>query len=167
MAETHIRGAGPLVIRKYPDAVLRKTCSEIKDITDHEKELFDKMLFTMKRFFGIGLAAPQIGISKKLIVVEVEDRTLKLANPKIELAEGAGRMEEGCLSVPDLTVEVERPFKVVVVGLNERGKEVRVNAEGLMARVLQHEIDHLRGKLIIDHAGILKKIGYGIRHKRQ
>ena len=141
----------PLAIQKYPNSVLRQKCIPVSKVTSKEKELFEKMLFTMKHFCGIGLAAPQIGISKKLIVAEVEDRIVKLANPEIVDIRGSDNIAEGCLSVPDVTVDIERPNVVVVKGLNEKGKIVEVKANGLLARVLQHEIDHLKGKLITDY----------------
>ncbi|MBN1353201.1 MAG: peptide deformylase [Candidatus Omnitrophica bacterium] len=141
----------PLVIKKYPDEFLRKNCSDIGEITHKEKELFEKMLFTMKHFCGIGLAAPQIGISRKMIVAEVQERIIKLANPEVIDERGSGNMTEGCLSVPDVTVDIERPDRIVVRGLSEKGKIVEIKATGLLARVVQHEIDHLGGKLIIDY----------------
>jgi len=138
------------MIKRYPDKVLRKNCFSIKKITDKEKELFGKMLFIMKHFCGIGLAAPQIGISKKLIVADVEDKIIKLANPQIIDIRGSDNMSEGCLSVPDVTVDINRPNRVVVEGLNEKGEIVEVNTNGLLARVLQHEIDHLNPNFAIE-----------------
>jgi len=140
----------PLAIKKYPDKILRRSCIHVKKITEEEKELLEHMCFTMKYFCGIGLAAPQIGISKRLIVAEVEERTIKLANPEIIDIRGSDNMPEGCLSVPDITVDIKRPDRIIVEGLNEKGQTVEVKANGLLARVLQHEIDHLKGKLIID-----------------
>ena len=148
----------PLNIKKYPDKVLRKNCSNVEEITDKEKELFEKMLFTMRHFCGIGLAAPQIGISKKLIVAKVDDRIIKLANPEIVDVRGSDNMTEGCLSVPDIAVAIKRPTDIIVKGLNEKGKTVEIKAKGLLARVLQHEVDHLKGKLIIDYMNILTRI---------
>jgi len=141
----------PLEIRKYPDKVLRENSIDIEEITDKETELFEKMLFTMKRFIGIGLAAPQIGINKKLIVAEVEERTIKLANPEIVKFNGTDQMTEGCLSVPNFSAGIERSYEIIVKGLNEKGEAIYIETEGLLARVLQHEIDHLHGKLIIDY----------------
>ena len=148
----------PLNIKKYPDKVLRKNCSNVEEITDKEKELFEKMLFTMRYFCGIGLAAPQIGISKKLIVAEVENITIKLANPEIVDVRGSDNMTEGCLSVPDITVDIKRPTDIIVKGLNEKGQTVEIKTKGLLARVIQHEVDHLKGKLIVDYMNILKRL---------
>lgn len=155
-----VNNMGPLGIRKYPDKVLRKNCSSIEEITDKERELFEKMLFTIKHFCGIGLAAPQIGISKKLIIAEVEERTIKLANPQIIDIRGFDNMAEGCLSVPDITVDIKRPNEIIVEGLNEKGQTVEIKAKGLLARVIQHEIDHLRGKLIIDYMSVFEKLKF-------
>ena len=148
----------PLNIKKYPDKVLRKNCSNVEEITDKEKELFEKMLFTMRHFCGIGLAAPQIGISKKLIVAEVENITIKLANPEIVDVRGSDNMTEGCLSVPDIAVAIKRPTDIIVKGLNEKGQTVEIKTKGLLARVIQHEVDHLKGKLIVDYMNILKRL---------
>jgi len=147
----------PLEIKKYPDSVLRKKALEIKEITDKEVKLFEEMLFTMRHFAGIGLAAPQIGISENLIVVDIGEGPIKLANPVVLNVKGSSKMEEGCLSIPGVGVVIDRPGKIIISGLNEKGKVVELEAEGLLARVLQHEIDHLRGKLIIDYMGLLDK----------
>ena len=141
----------PLVIKTHPDKILREKCTQVEKITNKEKKLFDKMVSTMKYFYGIGLAAPQIGISKRLIVACVEERTIKLANPEIIDISGSDNVVEGCLSIPDITVDIKRPFEVVVKGLNEKGENMEIKVKGLLARVLQHEIDHLKGRLIIDY----------------
>ena len=141
----------PLAIQKYPNSILRQKCSSVSKVTGKEKELFEKMLFTMKHFCGIGLAAPQIGIAKKMIVAEVDNRVIKLANPQIVDIRGFDNMAEGCLSVPGVTVDIERPDEAIVQGLDQKGKTVEIRMKGLLARVVQHEIDHLKGKLIIDY----------------
>jgi len=140
-----------LAIQKYPDNILRQNYVPVHEVASKEKELFEKMFFTMKHFCGIGLAAPQIGISKKLIVAEVDSRIIKLANPRIVGIRGSDSMTEGCLSIPDVAIDIQRPNEVIVQGLDERGKIVEIRMEGLLARVVQHEIDHLQGKLIIDY----------------
>lgn len=156
----------PSSITKYPDKILRESCAWVDEVTDKEKELFKNMLFTMRYFSGIGLAAPQIGISKRLIVAEVEEKVIRLANPEIIEARGSGSMEEGCLSVPDTIVEIKRPYEVVIKGLNENGDEVEIKAEGLLARVLQHEIDHLDGRLISDYMSIQEELDFKLKHRR-
>ncbi len=147
----------PLEIRKFPDQVLREKSQPIVEINERGKRLFAKMLFTMKYYNGIGLAAPQIGILDRLIVACIEEEPIMLANPEILAAKGCDIMSEGCLSIPDVSVEVERPFEIIAKGLNSRGELVELKASGLLARVLQHEIDHLNGRLIIDYPGFSPK----------
>ncbi|MFC1566365.1 peptide deformylase [bacterium] len=140
-----------LEIKFYPDEVLRLEASNVEKITQKEKKLFENMLHTMYANKGIGLAAPQVGISLKLIVVDVGNGAVKLANPKVISCNGGSFFEEGCLSLPGEQVKVMRPDKVVVEAMDEHSKTIRISAEGLLARALLHEIDHLNGKLIIDH----------------
>ena len=154
-----------LEIKKYPDRILRKRCKPIERVTEKEVDLFDKMLFTMRHFCGVGLAAPQIGISQELIIADIGEGAIKLANPKILKVKGTDKMEEGCLSIPDIVVEIKRPYEVIVEGLNEKGELIELKAKELLARVLQHEIDHLNGRLIIDHMNLLEKFRLRI-HKR-
>ena len=116
------------------------------------------MVYTMQYFGGIGLAAPQVGIPSRLIIAGVGNRIVKLANPQIIETKGRDKMAEGCLSIPNIRVEVKRPYEVVIEGINEKGKLTQIKAKGLLARVLQHEIDHLNGKLIIDYMGIFGKL---------
>jgi len=92
-----------------------------------------------------------------------EDRTIKLANPEIIDIRGSENMAEGCLSVPDVTVDIERPDRIIIEGLNEKGNDVEIKANGLLARVLQHEIDYLKGKLIIDYMNALEKLKFGCK----
>ena len=153
----------PLELKKYPQKVLRKRCESLSTVSGEEKALFRQMLFTMRHFSGIGLAAPQVGILKKLIVAEVQRTVIQLANPEIVDVKGTDTMQEGCLSVPGIGVEVERPYEVVVRGLNERGQAVEIKAKGLLARVLQHETDHLYGKLIIDYLPFWKRLTFRIQ----
>ena len=152
-----------LEIKKYPQKILRIICASMGRITEKEKTLFEQMLFTMRLFSGIGLAAPQVGISKKLIVAEVEGKIIKLANPEIIGIKGADNMKEGCLSMPGLGMDVERPYEAIVKGVNANGQIVEIEAKGLLARVLQHEIDHLCGKLIIDYLPFWKKMRFKIK----
>jgi len=152
-----------LEIKKYPQKILRKTCASLGRITEKEKTLFEQMLFTMRFFSGIGLAAPQVGILEKIIVAEVEGKIIKLANPEIIGIKGADNMKEGCLSMPGLGMDVERPYEAIVKGVNVNGQIVEIEAKGLLARVLQHEIDHLCGKLIIDYLPFWKKLRFRIK----
>jgi len=156
----------PLEIKKYPQKILRKRCEPLEQITEREKMLFEQMLFTMRLFSGIGLAAPQVGIPEKIIVAEVEGEVVKLANPEIIGIKGADNLHEGCLSVPGLGVDVERPYEAIVKGFNANGQIVEIKAKGLLARVLQHEIDHLFGKLIIDYLPFWKMLRFRLKNKQ-
>ena len=144
-----------LKIRKHPDNILRTVCQPVAKIKAAEKKLLDDMLNTMRAFKGIGLAAPQVGVLYRLIIVDTGKQIIKLADPEISKTDGASRMTEGCLSVPEAGVEIIRPVKITVSGIDEEGNEVVIDAEGLTARIFQHEIDHLNGKLIIDYKGFL------------
>lgn len=146
----------PLAIKEYPDKVLRKQCSSVEEVTEKEKQLLNKMIFTMHFFRGIGLAASQIGIAQRLIIADIGEGILQLANPKIITIKGMDSMQESCLSIPQASVNIERPYQIVVIGLNEKGEKIEHKTEGLLARVLQHEIDHLNGKLIIDYMSAVK-----------
>jgi peptide deformylase len=156
----------PLEIKKYPDAILRKIAKPVAEITDKEAELFDVMVYTMHHFYGVGLAAPQIGVSKSLIVVDIGDGPLKLANPEIVKTKETGKMKEGCLSVPGVDIEIERPYEIIVKAWNEFGVPCELKAKGLLARVIQHEMDHLNGKIIIDYLRFLDRIKLGLRFKK-
>ncbi len=143
-------------IREYPDTILREKCLPVGEITDMERNLFEQMILIMRRFKGIGLAAPQIGISRSLIVADLGDNPICLANPVLLKIQGSETAEECCLSIPGAKVAVDRPAEVIVGGLNEKGKSVVIETRGLLARVFQHELDHLEGKLIIDYLNPLE-----------
>ncbi len=146
-----------LEVLRYPNSVLRKKCEPIDVIDDEVVRLARDMLETMYEDKGIGLAAPQVGITRRLIVLDIGDGPLALINPKILEAEGAETMEEGCLCLPGINVDVERSTRVRVTGLDPSGRELDIDAEELLARALQHEIDHLSGTLIIDKVSKLKR----------
>jgi len=154
-----------LDIKKYPAKILRKRCSPVEEITEKEKRLFEDMLFTMRHFGGIGLAAPQVGVSKRLIIADMGEGAIKLANPEIVEIKGTDKMEEGCLSIPDIKVEIERPYEIIIRGVDAKGDSIELKAEALIARVLQHEVDHLDGKLIVDYAGLLERFKWKLRKK--
>jgi peptide deformylase len=139
-------------IRIDSDPVLRKKAKKVQAVDVLVLQLLDDMLETMYLAKGVGLAAPQVGISKRIIVCDAGEGPVKLINPRIMRSEGNELMFEGCLSLPNLCGEVERAAKVLVKGLNPKGEVCKLEAEGMMARVLQHEIDHLDGKLFIDIA---------------
>jgi len=141
----------PLEIKIFPDEILRMESVLVKEITRKEIKILKQMLNTMKHFKGLGLAAPQIGVSRRLIVAGVGEDIFQLANPEIIDRGGKDKMIEGCLSISQIMLEIERAYRVVVRGLNEKGDHIEIEAQGLLARVFQHEIDHLNGKLIIDY----------------
>lgn len=151
-----------LEVCTYPEKVLLQQSEPIADIDEEIVKLADHMAETMYSAPGIGLAANQVGVAKQLLVVDIAPRRpesdlIVLANPEIIAVEGEVTIEEGCLSVPDCQAEVKRHEKVKVRGLDLKGKEVEIEAEGLLAVVLQHEIDHLNGILFIDHISRLKR----------
>ncbi len=151
-----------LEIRLYGDQILLKHASAVEQITNEERQLINDMLETMYAGDGVGLAAPQVGVLKRIIVVDAnpDDAAHKptvLVNPTIVSQEGEVVMEEGCLSFPGMAGEVERAAKVVVEGKDQFGQEIRVDAGDLLARVIQHEIEHLNGILFINHFSRLKR----------
>ena len=137
-------------IRTYEDEILRKNSRIVDEINDRVKILIKDMFETMYDANGIGLAAPQVGILKRVIVVDVGENPVALINPEIVSAEGSEIDNEGCLSIPHQSGDVERPKKIVVKALDLEGKEIEIKAEDLFARALCHEIDHLNGILYID-----------------
>ncbi|MDK2799887.1 MAG: peptide deformylase [Clostridiales bacterium] len=140
------------VIRKVGDDVLRKVSRPVDSINKNVLILLDDMAETMRNANGVGLAAPQVGILKRVVVIDVGEGIIELINPEIVHIEGKQMEVEGCLSVPGKLGEVERPAKVIVKALNRNGEEIRVEGTGLLARALCHEIDHLNGELFIDKA---------------
>jgi peptide deformylase len=147
-----------LDIRVLGDPVLREETSPIEQITDELRTLAKNMFDTMYLAKGIGLAAPQVGRSERLAVVDVNDNPLVIINPEIiDLDSKTAKAEEGCLSIPDVYGDVERPNRVRVRALDLEGKTFEVDADELLARCLQHEIDHLHGKLFIDYLSVLKR----------
>jgi peptide deformylase len=162
-----------LNILTYPDNFLRQPTKPIEDIDGTTQKMIEDMSYTMYESKGVGLAAIQVGFDKSLIVYDVspgeENRSLQvLINPRI--IESHGRIiseEEGCLSVPDLRADVKRSESVLVEGFDREGKPLRIDAEGRLAIVLQHEIDHLNGILFIDHISALKRELYKRRIKKK
>ncbi|MCD6318895.1 peptide deformylase [Candidatus Aerophobetes bacterium] len=138
-------------IRKYPDSILREKCKRIEKVGPRERKILAQMAETMYKAKGVGLAAPQVGINAQLIVVDVGEGLVKLVNPQVLLREGKSILEEGCLSLPGITVKVERAKKVRVQGWDEKGERIEIDGKDLFAHALQHEIDHLQGVLIIDY----------------
>lgn len=138
-------------IRTDNDEILRKRSRDVAFITDRIKMILDDMLETLKKEDGIGLAAPQIGILKRLVVIDFGDENkFKMINPRIIKEEGESIDEEGCLSIPGVRGKVKRPEKIVVAYVDENSKKLEMEAEGLLARCICHEIDHLNGILFTD-----------------
>ncbi len=146
-----------MIVRQYPDAVLRVPANQVAPDDPDLRALVERMKRVMNDAHGVGLAAPQIGVLKRLLVYRRvdEDDPIVLVNPELtELSDERETDTEGCLSLlgGDLVVPVERSLRLVATGVDEHGEPVRIEAEGMEARVLQHEVDHLDGVLIIDRA---------------
>jgi peptide deformylase len=149
------RRAALTLVRQYPDPVLRMKAKEVEELDESVRELAERMTNLMDEARGVGLAAPQIGILRRVLVYRTgeEDPVVALVNPSVvSSSEEVEAADEGCLSLgaASVVVEVERPSTVIVEGRSPAGEEVRIEAEGLEARVLQHELDHLDGVLTID-----------------
>ncbi len=153
-----------LPILLHPDPVLRKISEPVKEITHEIVSLTDAMLETMLAAPGIGLAAPQVGVLKRVVVIDIGGRDgkssnpLRLINPEIlGYSDEETELEEGCLSLPEMQCPVWRPSEVVVSYVDIQGNTQKIQADGLLAKCLQHEIDHLNGKLIFDYLSSLKR----------
>jgi peptide deformylase len=144
-------------VLRFPHQILRQQCEPVAAITDDVLKLIDDMVETMYSYKGVGLAAPQVGVAQNIIVLDVGQGLVSLINPEISLSEGAVAKEEGCLCLPDLSVTVERRERIQIKGIDRKGNPVILEADGLLARALQHEIDHLHGTLIIDKLSKLKR----------
>jgi len=144
----------------YPEAGLREVCAPIPEMNDELDKLIDDMLYTMYDAPGIGLAAPQIAVQQRLIVVDISeknDQPIALLNPEIVQSAGKISWEEGCLSMPGIYATINRPSDIVVRGMNRDGKTIEFEANDLLAVCIQHEIDHLNGKMFIDHLSGIKR----------
>ncbi len=137
-------------IREIGDEVLRKECKEVTSMTLRTKILIEDMLDTMYEAQGVGLAAPQVGILKKIVVIDIGEGPVVLINPEVVGSDGEQVGDEGCLSVPGKAGQVTRPNHVIVKALNEEMEEITVEGTELFARALCHEIDHLSGHLYVD-----------------
>jgi peptide deformylase len=151
----------PIIL--LPDPLLRQRSEPIERVDDDVRRLIDDMLETMYDAPGVGLAAIQVGVPRRLLVLDVSDKDeekspIAMINPELVSVGGEMRVhEEGCLSIPDVRIEIERPGAVTVRYIDRDGKQQEINAEGLLATAVQHEIDHLDGKLIIDFLTRLKR----------
>ncbi|MFO7716799.1 peptide deformylase [Desulfosarcina sp.] len=162
-----------LNILTYPDKFLKKQTAPVENIDGALQTLFDNMAATMYQAPGVGLAAPQVGIGQSFIVYDIAPRENGqdlhvLVNPKIVTSEGEIISEnEGCLSVPDFRADVKRSERILVEGVDRDGNPLRFEADGLLAIVIQHELDHLNGTLFIDHISALKRQIYKRRVKKE
>lgn len=146
-----------LGIRVLGDPILRMDTAPVAEVNDELKRLIDDMFTTMYAAEGIGLAAPQVGRMERLAVVDVEGARYALINPEIVAREGSARAEEGCLSIPDVFGEVERPQRITLRALDADGEPFELAADELLARCIQHEVDHLHGKLFLDYLSVFKR----------
>jgi peptide deformylase len=162
-----------LEIKKYPDIILTERAVSVGKIDRSLQRLIDDMIETMYAAPGVGLAAPQVGVSQRLIVVDISMREegagnplVVLINPEIVEHEGQEEGEEGCLSLPGYTTSVKRFSRILVKGLDRSGKPLKIEGSGLLSRALQHEIDHINGTLIIDRISPIKREFYKKKIKK-
>lgn len=151
-----------LPIRIYPDPILRQRCEEVQSFDEDLKRLAGDMVETMHAAPGIGLAAPQVGVGRRLAVVDLSvgkqpEQVIVLVNPEIAAREGTWTEEEGCLSIPELTDQVDRPHAIEVKACDLAGQPFDLKAEGWLARAICHEVDHLDGVLFVDHLRGLRR----------
>ena len=146
-----------LKIRIFGEPLLNKASGAVLKITAQHRDILSNMARLMYEVSGVGLAAVQVGINQAMFVADIGSGLYKLINPKIIKQQGTGVMEEGCLSVPGVTIKVKRAQKITLAALDELGKPVCLEAEDLLARVFQHEVDHLNGILIIDHVPLSER----------
>ena len=137
--------------------ILRQETVVVPEVTPELRRLIDDMFETMYAARGIGLAAPQVGRRERIAVVDVEDQAFALVNPEVVSRDGEERAEEGCLSIPDFYGDVDRAAQVLVRALDREGKPFEIQATALLARCVQHEIDHLHGRLFIDYLSLIKR----------
>ena len=146
-----------LDIRVLGDPILREETTVVTEVTDELRRLIDDMFETMYAAKGIGLAAPQVGRRERITVIDVDEQRIALVNPEIVTAEGRTKGEEGCLSIPEIYGDVERAARVIVRALDRDGAPFEIEGHDLLSRCLQHEIDHLHGRLFLDYLSVLKR----------
>ena len=147
-----------LRIHFWGEKILRRKCRKVREVDDDIRMILDEMYSLMRVSDGIGLAANQAGIDLRLIVIQIKDSIFKLVNPKIIKREGSIKIEEGCLSFPGVTLDIKRAGKVWVSSLDETGSPIDIEAGGILAVALQHEIDHINGVVFIDRVSFLKRL---------
>lgn len=141
------------IVREDGDEILRKKSREVETVDDKIRDLLDDMVDTMHKYNGVGLSAVQVGILKRVVVIDLYDDKgpIKMVNPVIVKTKGEQEVEEGCLSFPNQYARLIRPMEVVAEALNENGEKIKIKAKGLLAQAICHELDHLDGILFIDH----------------
>lgn len=144
-------------IRKYGNPILREICQPVEEIGEEETDIFSSLKGILLEVGALGIAAPQVGVCQRIIAVRVDGNLIQLANPVITDGWGKSTLTEGCLSIPEVFVKVSRPNRIIVEGVDERGKKRGLEAEGILARAIQHEVDHLDGTLIVDYTPQEKK----------
>ena len=147
-----------LKIRVYGDSCLRRKSAPVKHVGPSERLLIKNMMETMYDHKGIGLAAPQVGINEQIFVTDIGEGPLVFINPHITKKRGSEVMEEGCLSLPGVQIQIKRSQRIFVSYLDQDNNRIEREYDGLLARVISHETDHLRGKLIIDYVGLRQKL---------
>ena len=155
----------PLYLLGEP--VLRQRSTEVGAVTDDVQRLIDNMFDTMDAAKGVGLAANQVGVARRVAVIDAEGQRFAMVNPVLLSAEGRSVAEEGCLSIPDIFGDVTRPERIVLEALDRDGRPFRLDAEGLVARAVQHEVDHLDGILFLDHLSLMRRRLLLARWKRE
>lgn len=140
------------MVRENGDEILRKKSREVEVVDDKIRQILEDMVETLHSYNGVGLAGPQIGILKRLVIIDLYDDKgpIKLVNPKIIKQKGEQEVEEGCLSFPNQYAKIIRPAEIVIEALDENGKRIKIKGEGLLAQAISHELDHLDGTLFID-----------------
>lgn len=161
-----------LEIRKYPEKILKQKANPVRNLDGTAQKIIDDMIDTMHAARGIGLAANQIGIPQQFCVIDLSLRGEKvplivLINPVIVERVGRVEAEEGCLSIPGYLTSIKRAEKVIVKGVDREGKNIQIEAEGLLARAIQHELDHLEGILFIDRMSPIKREFFRRRYNKQ
>jgi peptide deformylase len=139
-------------VRTSEDEILRKISRKVENVDEKIRELLDDMLETMHKYNGVGLAGPQVGVLKRVVVIDLYDGkpALKLVNPEIVKEKGEQEVEEGCLSFPNEYAKVIRPKEITINALDENGKKIKIVGKDLLAQAISHEIDHLDGVLFVD-----------------
>ena len=158
-------------IKKYPESVLKEQTERVEEFNEELQELIEDMIETMYAAPGVGLAANQVGVARQVTVIDVslgsdKEALIVLVNPEIIHCEDEESAEEGCLSIPGYTTMVKRFTKVKVKAQDRKGQPVEIEGEGLLARAMQHELDHLSGKLFIDRIGRIKREFFKKRYSR-